>query len=82
MARAYVKGASIYLMDEPGNNLDSEGDAKLMRKLQDLKGRATTLVITHRPSHMRIADKVLYLEGGRLMMAGPPEQVLPQIGMG
>ena len=82
LARAYVKGASIYLMDEPGNNLDSEGDAKLMRKLQDLKGRATTLVITHRPSHMRIADKVLYLEGGRLMMAGPPEQVLPQIGMG
>ncbi len=81
LARAYVKNAPIYLMDEPGNNLDAEGDAMLMRKLQQLKGRATVVVVTHRPSHMRIADQVLFMDGGRLMMAGPPDQLLPQLGM-
>ena len=82
LARAYVKDADIFLMDEPANNLDREGDEKLIQKVQKLRGNATVLLVTHRPSHMRIADQVLYLEGGRLMLSGPPEQVLPQIGLG
>jgi ABC-type transport system involved in cytochrome bd biosynthesis fused ATPase/permease subunit len=82
LARAYVKKARIFLMDEPANNLDHQGDKDLMRKIQNLRGRATVLLVTHRPSHMRLADKVLYLEEGRLMLAGPPDQVLPQLGMG
>jgi ABC-type multidrug transport system fused ATPase/permease subunit len=47
-----------------------------------LRGRSTVLLVTHRPSHMRLADKIFYLEGGRLMLAGPPGRVLPQLGMG
>ncbi len=82
LARAYVKSAPILLMDEPGNGLDREGDEQLMRKLQSLRGRSTVLLVTHRPSHMRLADKVFYLEGGRLMLAGSPERVLPQMGIG
>ena len=82
LARAYVKKARVFLMDEPANNLDHQGDRDLMRTIQKLRGRATVLLVTHRPSHMRLADKVLYLEGGRLMLAGPPDQVLPQLGMG
>ncbi len=53
-----------------------------MRKLQSLRGRSTVLLVTHRPSHMRLADKIFYLEGGRLMLAGSPERVLPQMGIG
>jgi len=82
LARAYVKAAPIVLMDEPANGLDREGDEQLMRKLQSLRGRSTVLLVTHRPSHMRLADKIFYLEGGRLMLAGPPGRVLPQLGMG
>ena len=82
LARAYVKSAPIVLMDEPANNLDLEGDEQLMRKLQSLRGRSTVLLVTHRPSHMRLADKIFYLEGGRLMLAGPPDRVLPQLGIG
>ncbi len=82
LARAYVKDADIFLMDEPANNLDRDGDEKLIQKVQKLRGNATVLLVTHRPSHMRIADQILYLEGGRLMLSGPPEQVLPQIGLG
>jgi len=79
LARAYVKDAPIYLMDEPAANLDDEGDTALRRKLQQLRGRATVLVITHRPSHMRLADRVVYLNGGRLIAAGTPDVILPKL---
>ncbi|MDX1401373.1 MAG: ATP-binding cassette domain-containing protein, partial [Kiloniellales bacterium] len=82
LARAYVKNAGIFLMDEPANNLDREGDEQLIRKIQKLRGHATVVLVTHRPSHMRIADQVFYLEEGRLMLSGEPQQVLPQIGLG
>ena len=79
LARAFVKDVPIFLLDEPGNNLDSEGDAALMRKLQSLHGKATVILTTHRPSHMRLADRVVYLQGGRLLGAGPPDEILPKI---
>ena len=79
LARAYVKDAPIYLMDEPAANLDDDGDNALRRKLQQLRGRATVLVITHRPSHMRLADRVVYLSGGRLLAAGTPDVILPKL---
>jgi ABC-type transport system involved in cytochrome bd biosynthesis fused ATPase/permease subunit len=82
LARAYVKQAPIYLLDEPASNLDDEGDAALRRKLQQLRGRATVLVVTHRPSHMRLADRVVYVQDGRLLAAGPPDVILPKLQMG
>ena len=79
LARAYVKNAPIYLMDEPGNDLDREGDLRLMRHLNSLRGRATVIIVTHRPSHMRIADRVVYLQDGAVVHDGKPDQVLPLI---
>lgn len=79
LARAYVKDAPIYLLDEPAANLDDDGDAALRRKLQQLRGRATVIVITHRPSHMRLADRVAYIQGGRVLVAGSPDVILPKL---
>ncbi len=79
LARAYVKEAPIYLMDEPGNNLDREGDLRLMRQLAAMRGRSTVIIITHRPSHMRLADRVIYLQEGAVVHDGTPDQVLPLI---
>lgn len=81
LARAYIKDAPIYLLDEPAKNLDNEGDHELMRKLQGLRGRATVLIVTQRPSHMRLADRVIYLDGGRVLLDGPPSEVLPQLSL-
>jgi len=79
LARAYVKNAPIYLLDEPGNNLDRDGDLRLMRKLTSMRGRASVVIVTHRPSHMRLADRVIYLQNGTVVHDGKPEQVLPLI---
>ncbi len=79
LARAYVKNAPIYLLDEPANNLDDEGDELLREKLAKLKGNATVLMVTQRPSHMKIADRVVVIDQGRVALDGPPDQVLAEL---
>lgn len=79
LARAYVEDAPIYLLDEPGNHLDALGDQALMQKLESLRGHATVIMVTHRPSHLRLADRVVRMDGGRITLNGPPDEVLPQL---
>ncbi len=79
LTRAYVKKASVYLLDEPANNLDQAGDRALVKKLHKLRGKSTVIMTTHRPSHMKLADRVIYFEHGAIVHDGTPEQVLPLI---
>ena len=78
LARAYLTRAPIMLFDEPGAGLDDYGDQKFMAALQALKGKATVLFISHRPSHIRMADTLLVLDKGYLRAAGPPDVLLKQ----
>jgi ATP-binding cassette subfamily C protein/ATP-binding cassette subfamily C protein LapB len=82
LARAYVQRPPVYLLDEPGARLDADGDRALLRKLQALRGQATVLMVTHRPSHMRAADRVVVLQGGQIVDDGPPEAVLAKMQQG
>ncbi|MCB1827818.1 MAG: ATP-binding cassette domain-containing protein, partial [Coxiellaceae bacterium] len=79
LARAYLKKARIILLDEPGNQLDREADQQLMRTLEYLRGKATVIMVTHRPSHLKMMDRVLLLEEGQLAIEGTPDEVLPKI---
>ena len=82
LARCYAKNSSILLLDEPGQTLDEAGDADFMAYLEKLKGQKTVVMITHRPSHMRLADRLLVIEEGRVAMDGPPDLVLRQMPRG
>ncbi|WP_120495293.1 peptidase domain-containing ABC transporter [Kiloniella sp. EL199] len=82
LARAYIKQANIMLLDEPANNLDWAGDALLLDKINNLRGQTTIVAVTHRPSHMRQADRILYLENGTVVLNGPPGPVMEKLGMG
>jgi len=66
IARMWLKDSPVMLLDEPAQNLDMEGDAALTRELQALKGHRTIFFVTHRPSAMRLADRVFELNQGRL----------------
>ena len=78
LARAFLTRAPIMLFDEPGAGLDDYGDQKFMEALQALKGKATVLFISHRPSHIRLADTLLVMDRGYLRAAGPPDVLLKQ----
>lgn len=79
LSRTFAKKASYYFLDDPANYLDFDTDKRFMQQLQSLQGRSTILFTTQRPSHMRIADRILVMHEGQLILNGPPEQVLPQL---
>lgn len=79
IARALVKKPPILLFDDPGNGLDRAGDAAFMAHLVLLKGRSTVLLVTARPSHMRLADRVVVMHGGVVAADGTPETIVPKI---
>jgi ABC-type bacteriocin/lantibiotic exporter with double-glycine peptidase domain len=76
LARCFVKHASLYLLDSPAVNLDAAGDAALVAKIASLKGKATVIFTTYRPSHMRLADRLVVIEGGQIMMQGAADKVI------
>ncbi len=76
MARAFVSPAQIVLFDEPGASLDDESDQQFMNQLQVLRKKKTILMVTHRPSHIRLTDKAIYLLNGSIAFAGTPDEVI------
>jgi len=81
LARAYVKRSPIILFDEPVSGLDFERDQQFTRVVEEMRGETTVFLISHRPSHFRLADKILVFEKGYLRLAGPADEVRPQIDM-
>lgn len=80
LARCFIKKPQIMLFDEPGNGLDFEDDQAFMKTVSDLKEQdVCSFIVTHRPSHLKIADKILWLENGHMKMYGPTEEVKPHL---
>ncbi|MEO5340766.1 MAG: ATP-binding cassette domain-containing protein [Magnetococcus sp. MYC-9] len=75
LARVYLKRSRIVLFDEPANNLDADSEQMFRDAVQELRGSTTIFLVTHRPSHMQMADLVLYLDAGYLRGAGPPAEI-------
>ena len=78
LARAYVRKAPILLLDEPAQSLDEDGDKALMASIARMRGTNTVLYVTHRPSHMRLADRLIVMGGGKIQFDGPPDQFFDQ----
>lgn len=78
IARALVKGSRLLLLDEPAQGLDEEGDRAFMTLLGRLKGRVTVLMVSHRPSHIRMADRAVLMARGQVVATGRPDDVLMQ----
>lgn len=76
LARAYIRKSNILIMDEPGNTLDQEGDETLRQTIGEFRGNKTVLLVTHRPSLINLADRVLSLQKGSMRVFGPKEKVL------
>ncbi len=76
LAGLYAKNARLLLLDDPGAFLDRDGDRAFLKMLHDLRGRATVLLVTNRPSHMRVCDRIIRLEHGMVVTDGPVAQVL------
>ncbi len=79
LARAYLKRAAIMLFDEPATGLDFDADRKFVEAVEAMKGRTTVFIVTHRPSHIHLADKIVWFENGHVVAAGPADEVKKHI---
>jgi ATP-binding cassette subfamily C protein/ATP-binding cassette subfamily C protein LapB len=80
IARALLRKPPILIFDEPGQMLDERGDAAFMAAVEKLRGVSTIIIVTHRPSHVRMADRLILLKNGRVQFNGPPQEALDKLG--
>jgi subfamily B ATP-binding cassette protein MsbA len=75
IARAFLKDAPILILDEATSALDTESEAMVQQALSDLVKGRTTLIIAHRFSTIRIADRILVFKNGRIVSDGTHEEL-------
>ena len=76
VARAILKNAPILILDEPTSSLDAISEEIVFAALRRLRAGRTTIVIAHRLSTVRDADRILVLDGGRIAAQGRHEDLL------
>ena len=81
LARAFLRDAPILLLDEATSALDAESEARVQDALKRLAKGRTTLVIAHRLSTVRDADRILVLDDGRIVEIGAHEDLIAKNGL-
>ena len=76
IARAAIRKAPILILDEPMTGLDRKNEREVLAALEGLYGKRTTFLITHDPHHAATADKILYLEHGRIVERGTHHELI------
>jgi len=81
IARALLKNAPILILDEATSHLDTESERLVQRALQNLMKHRTVIVIAHRLSTVRRADKIVVLDRGRICEMGSHEELIGRGGV-
>ncbi len=76
LARALAPKPSILLLDEPSSALDAQAEAALIARLETATKGKTLLVVTHRMSMVRLVDRIIVLDKGRILVDGPRDTVM------
>lgn len=78
IARAYMRDAQLLILDEPTAALDARAEFEVFQRFKELSRGKTAVLISHRFSSVRMADRILVLAEGELEAAGTHEQLLAQ----
>ncbi len=80
LARAYIRDSPLIVLDEPTAALDARAEHEVFQRFVDLSKNKTTVIISHRFSTVRMADRILVLEGGTLSEIGSHEELMDTKG--
>ena len=81
IARAFLKNAPIILLDEATASLDVENETLIQESLSKLIQNKTVMIIAHRMRTVAGADKLVVLDGGRVVQQGSPDELIEQDGI-
>ena len=80
LSRAYMRDAEILILDEPTAALDARAEFDVFRRFRDLSAGRAAVLISHRFSTVRMADRILVLEDGKVLEAGTHDALLARGG--
>lgn len=80
IARAFMRNAEVLILDEPTAAIDAEAEVALFERFQKLSKDRTAIIISHRFSTVRMADRIAVLEGGKLIELGSHDSLVAQQG--
>lgn len=80
LARAYLRNAQVLILDEPTAALDARSEYEVFRRFSELTSGKMALLISHRFSTVRMADRIVVLEGGKLVEEGSHDQLIARGG--
>ena len=80
LARAYMKDAQLLILDEPTSALDARAEYEVFQRFAELTKGKSAVLISHRFSTVRMADRILVLDKGELIQIGSHEELLQQEG--
>jgi ATP-binding cassette subfamily B protein len=81
LARAFFREAPLQILDEPTAALDAQAEYDVYQRFRELSRGRTTILISHRFSTVRMADRILVLEDGRLVEEGPHDALVRAEGL-
>lgn len=76
LARALVRDPEVLILDEPTSNMDTDAETRLQARLRSIISDRTLVLITHRLSMLRIVDRLIVMEKGKIKLDGPRDKVL------
>jgi len=82
ISRALLKDAPILILDEPTSALDVETEAEVMRGLRQLMVHRTTIIVAHRLSTIRSADRIFFIQNGRVRELRSSSEIDAHMGTG
>jgi len=82
IARAVINDPPIMLLDEPTSSMDFSSEDDIKRRLTEFSKDKTVILISHRTSLLDLAERIIVMDGGRIMADGPKEQVVTALRQG
>lgn len=76
LARCLATQPQILLMDEPTSSMDAQSELLFLRQLKEAAGQRTLIMVTHRPAVLDLVNRIVVVDGGKVVMDGPKQAVL------